>query len=755
MLLTHGPQAITLWPIFRAKTDKLTMPSPPPIPSKRATHLWVSSLIAILAIIWYTILFFSLSKNAGIASPLASSQYLISFVFLLIMTLIILITNRGNLAREKTLGEEQQQYFDLVKQAADPVVVLNELGIIVSANSAVEQVSGYKPEELVNRHFLKINILTGASIATAAREFLETLKGAVRKPFELSIIRRGGTPLITEAHARRVRDPNGRLAVHVILRDITSRKNTERDLLQEKNKAQNYLNIAGVIIMTLDRSGTVTMINKKGCSILGYPEDAIIGENWFEKFIPSEEKRDIKFVFDLLTSSEENLPQSNEYHVINKEGAKRLISWSNSLIRDNENNVVGTLSSGQDITEKRLIEDQLNLQGTALEAAANAIVITDKSGKIVWCNHAFTEMSGYSNEEIIGQNPRILKSGLHNEQFYENLWITINDGKIWNGEIVNCRKDGRLYTEEMTITPVKNRTGQIEHFIAIKRDVTERKRLQQNLEQANLALEANGRKLERTLLEMAAKNKQLQEAQNQLIQSEKLAAIGVLSSGIAHEIKNPLAIISLSIEEFEDHSEQLNDENKRYVQMIKNAADRANNVIIELLRFARTSDLRVENINCFGLIEGTFLLVKNSAKFKAVPITQTTIDKSLEISGDRILLEQVFFNLLINAIDSIEHDGTITVDTKLQKSSSTSATEDEIVIEVTDTGSGIPEEILPKIFEPFFTTKEQGKGTGLGLSTVYTLLKRHRGTIDVRSTVGKGSTFIVTLPLAKKEQAEE
>lgn len=719
-------------------------------PQRRQRHLWAGSLLALLAIIWYTILFFSLSKNAGSASPLISAQYLISIVFLLIMTLIILITSRNHHAREKNLQEAQQQYFDLVQQAADPVIVLNELGTIVSANPAVEQMSGYAPEELINKHFLKINVLVGNSVATAAREFLQTLKGDTRPPFELSMLKKNGTQLTSEAHSRRVRDANGRWAVHVILRDITDRKNAEQNLLQEKNKAQNYLNIAGVMIMTLDRDGRVSLINKEGCKILGYPEYQVLGQNWFTKFLAPEDAAEMKLVFEDLISGNETSYRTKENFVITKTGEKRLITWNNALIRDNENNIVGTLSSGQDITEKRLIEDKLNLQSAALEAAANAIVITNKKGSIVWANQAFTEISGYTREEFVGQTPRVLKSGLHNEHFYENLWNTIMDGKIWHGEIVNRRKDNRLYTEEMTITPVRNRAGEVEHFIAIKRDVTERKRLQQNLEQANLELEANGRKLERTLLEMAAKNKQLQEAQNQLIQSEKLAAIGVLSSGIAHEIKNPLAIISLSIEEFESHSEQLDAQNKTYVQMIKRAAERANNVIIELLRFARVSDLTVETINFYNLIEGTFLLVKNNAKFKGVALEQTTSDKNIEVSGDRILLEQVFFNLLMNAIDSTERGGQITVTTRLRKEFS----QEEVVIDVKDTGSGIPAEILPKIFEPFFTTKEQGKGTGLGLSTVYTLLKRHRGTIDVQSTVGEGTTFTVTLPLAPKEQTE-
>jgi two-component system cell cycle sensor histidine kinase/response regulator CckA len=388
------------------------------------------------------------------------------------------------------------------------------------------------------------------------------------------------------------------------------------------------------------------------------------------------------------------------------------------------------------------------LHSAALEAAANAIVITDKQGKIIWTNQSLTDITGYTREEAIGQNPQILKSGLHNEHFYANLWDTILAGKIWHGEIINRRKDTRLYTEEMTITPVRNSTGEIEHFVAIKRDITERKRLQQNIEQMNLELAANTHKLEHTLLEMASKNKQLQEAQNQLIQSEKLAAIGVLSSGIAHEIKNPLAIISLSIEEFESLSDKLDAQSKSYIQMIKSAAERANNVIIELLRFARVSDLKAEVINLFSLVEGTFVLLHNSSKFKGITLEHKYTNTNICINGDRILLEQVLFNLLINAVDESPNGATVTVKTSLAENFKSTHKKKQVLIEVIDTGKGIDPEILPKIFEPFFTTKEQGKGTGLGLSTVYTLLKRHNGTIDVESTVGSGTKFTITLPCA-------
>ena len=721
-------------------------PMAPSIDQPPKKHLWAGALLALLAMITYTGTSLSLEEHGyhGLV------KYLAAVVFLLIMALIILVASRGQRRAEKTLHETEKKYFDLLQQAADPILAIDTLGIIRSANSAVERVSGYRPDELTGRHFLKTNVLCKESMNTASMEFLRLLRGEIRPPFELSMTRENGVLFTVEAHARKMRGADGKILVQIILRDITARKKAERIVLQERNNIKKYLNIAGVMILAVDKNESVTLVNKKGCELLGYKEEEIVGQNWFDHFLPHPVVNASRARFQKFMSGEMEVIENSENIILNKNGEERLIAWHNTALSDEKGNITGTLSSGQDITERRRIEDQLHLQSAALEAAANAILIVGRDGKIVWTNPAFTDMTGYTREEAIGQSPRLLKSGLHNASFYGDLWNTVLSGNIWHGEIVNRRKDDQLYTEEMTITPVRNKNNEIQHFIAIKRDITERKRLQQNLEQANRELESYGRKLERALREMAEKNKQLQEAQNQLIQSEKMAAIGVLSSGIAHEIKNPLAIIVLSIEEFEAISDKLDAQSKIYIQMIKRAADRANDVIIELLSFARASELKAENVNVHQLVEGTFLLVHNTAKFKGIALEHKDTGKDIEVTGDRILLEQALFNLLINAVDATERGGTITVETHLRKSYSSFAQQDEAVIKVMDTGSGIDPEILPRIFEPFFTTKEQGKGTGLGLSTVYTLLKRHHGTIDVESTVGVGTTFIITLPLAKK-----
>lgn len=719
---------------------------PSPQKNRNSINIYLAAFLSILCIAVYTWLFFNLGPFAHQVTQNTILRYNISIVFMLTLMGIIFLTMRDRIYSQQVLQATQKDYTHFLKNSADPMIILDEFGTIQFANTAVETVSGYNNEDLLGRHFLKVNILIGKSMLIASKEFVLILGGAERPPFDLTMLRKDGSVFVTEAHARRVTQEDGKMAVYVILREITERKKTEESLIMEKNRAQNYLNIAGVIILSLDQNGNVALINKKGCEILDYSESEILGKNWIVKFTPQDDFLTFKRIFEDMLRGLGKEQKNHESHIITKNGDIRLISWSSTLIRDTANSIEGVLFSGQDITEKREAENQLALQGTALEAAANTIVITDRNGNIVWANKAFSDVSGYSREESVGKNPRILKSGLHNEHFYENMWNTILTGNIYHTEIINRRKDDRLYTEEMTITPVRDRKGEISHFIAIKRDITESKRLQQNLEQANLNLEANTHKLERTLQELASQNKRLQETQDQLIQSEKLAAVGTLSSGIAHEIKNPLAIISLSIEEFEAQADKLDPASKTYIKMIKNAADRANNVIVELLRFARVSDLKAEDVDLHKLIEGTMLLLNNTAKIKGVAMEHVCAGENIILKGDRILLEQIFFNLIVNAIDSTDRGGHVTIQTSLAEKFSGPEAGEKVVIDISDTGCGIPPEILPRIFEPFFTTKEQGKGTGLGLSTVYTLLKRHNGTIDVESTVGVGTKFSVTLP---------
>jgi len=244
-------------------------------------------------------------------------------------------------------------------------------------------------------------------------------------------------------------------------------------------------------------------------------------------------------------------------------------------------------------------------------------------------------------------------------------------------------------------------------------------------------------------------NEDLKEAQRQVIQNEKMAAIGQLSAGLAHEIKNPLTIILLSIESMEAQMEDLDDKTRKFIGMVKNAADRANKVVVELLNFSRFSDVQFKPVILQSVIESALTLVHNHAGIKNIVFeTDFRCPEWVAVNGGRTLLQQVFFNLLINAVDASPAGGRIRVETFLDMSVH------QAVITLSDQGCGIAKDKLDKIFEPFYTTKELGFGTGLGLSTVCSIVERHQGHIEVRSEVGAGTVFLIRLPVISVTEGE-
>ncbi|MCX5666852.1 MAG: response regulator [Candidatus Omnitrophica bacterium] len=259
------------------------------------------------------------------------------------------------------------------------------------------------------------------------------------------------------------------------------------------------------------------------------------------------------------------------------------------------------------------------------------------------------------------------------------------------------------------------------------------------IENANIYSQLQGK-----ILTLGQTIDRLNQTQNQLFQSEKMAAVGQLAFGIAHEIRNPLGIILGGIEFLEMNLGNKDEINKEIVGKLKESIDRANNIIVDLLKFSRTSKLEAYSVNICALIDEVAALIKNQAYSKDVRIVKNYADSALSVLADPALLRQAFFNLCINAIDSMSKGGELRLNIYSGQGQGAKANK-EVIVEIADTGKGIPEDILPRIFEPFFTTKEPGKGTGLGLSIVHLILERHKAAITVESAAGKGTKFTIRL----------
>ncbi|MEJ5252139.1 MAG: response regulator [Chthonomonadetes bacterium] len=383
------------------------------------------------------------------------------------------------------------------------------------------------------------------------------------------------------------------------------------------------------------------------------------------------------------------------------------------------------------------IHEQLRLHARAMEMAANAIVITDRNGTIQWVNPAFTRMTGYSREEAIGQNPRILKSGKHDRAFYEQMWQTILAGRVWKGELVNRRKDGRLYTEEMTIAPVWDKRGDITHFIAIKQDVTERKQAQEQLEQALQQAQAASR-----------------------AKSEFLA-------NMSHETRTPMNGILGMAQLLMDTP--LNEEQKDYVSTLKSSAESLLSLLGDILDISRIEEgkmsLYYAPFDLRQMVHQVAQLFAARAREKGLRLHTDIADGvPSQVLGDELRLRQILSNFVGNAVKFTEQ-GEVTIRVRLdepgdEQRERTIRQQFNIAethstawlrLEVADTGIGIPADKQAIIFESFAqadgsTTRQYG-GSGLGLAINRRLTELMGGTIGVQSVEGKGSMFWVTLPL--------
>lgn len=370
-------------------------------------------------------------------------------------------------------------------------------------------------------------------------------------------------------------------------------------------------------------------------------------------------------------------------------------------------------------------DTQLQLRVAALESTANGVVITDRSGNIVWANPAFTAITGYSLNDVLGQNPRILRSRQHPRSFYENMWNTILAGQVWHGEIINSRKDGRQYTEEQTITPVRNDRGEITHFVAIKQDITERKQLDQQFRQA-----------------------------------QKMEAVGRLAGGIAHDFNNLLSVI-IGYSEIVEERLKPDDPLRAKIEVIKKAGQRGASLTRQLLVSSRRQALIPKVLDLNAVVADTEKMLQRLIGEDVELITVLASELG-HVRADRGQIEQVIMNLAVNARDAMPEGGKLIIETKNANLDEEYALRhpptvpgNYVMLVMIDTGIAMDEQTRSQIFEPFFTTKESGKGTGLGLSTVYAIVKQSGGYVWVYSELGEGTTFEIYLPQVQGEVEEE
>jgi PAS domain S-box-containing protein len=509
-----------------------------------------------------------------------------------------------------------------------------------------------------------------------------------------------------------------------VIWDITQSKSSEQKLMEATNRLDFLVTESPAVVFAYEPlpQPRINYVSRNIKTILGWePAQFMDGlEFWWQCLHPD----DLAAVWHGRARLEKAGKEVFEYRFKDAEGRYRWIHDEQRILtlEDGRKQVVG---AWWDVTETKAAQEQLRRLAAAIEQAGEAVLITDAKGDIVYVNPAFEKITGYSPGEAVGKNPRILKSGEHGHAFYQAMWATLSAGKKWHGRLVNKKKDGSLYTEEATISPVFEPSGDIINYVAVKRDITREQALEQ-----------------------------------QYLESQKMEAIGTLAGGIAHDFNNILTII-LANTQILEISEAAIDGSKDTLAQIITASKRARQLVNQILAFSRRGRQEKLLMNLRPVVKETTELLRASLPATIRLETDAPAETGMLIA-DPTQMQQVLMNLCTNAAHAMEKDGGTL---KISLADTTIAAGDDrlepglspgeyVKLTVADTGHGMPPWIVKRIFEPYFTTKKVGRGTGLGLSVVHGIVKSHGGAIKVGSEIRKGSIFEVYLPRAAGEAPE-
>ena len=372
-------------------------------------------------------------------------------------------------------------------------------------------------------------------------------------------------------------------------------------------------------------------------------------------------------------------------------------------------------------------DKKLRTLSSAVEQAGESVMITDRQGAIEYVNPAFTTITGYSADEVLGKDPSILKSDAQDPAYYKELWETISQGEVWSGTLIDRKKDGSFYPAMMSVAPIHDDNGIITHFVATHQDMTQYKLMEK-----------------------------------QFFEAQKLQAIGTLAGGIAHDFNNMLAAVQGNVYLARRGIGQ-NVKLQGRLDNIETLIDRSASMIRQLLTYARKDQVSKAPFSLNSFMKEGFKIAGTALPENIEHICDLCQDV-LIVNGDATQLQQMLMNLLINARDAVADITEPIITCRLRPYVATDdflrkhpALHNNIFahLSVSDNGCGITRDNLNKIFEPFFTTKGVGKGTGLGLAMVYGSIKTHNGVIEVESKVGSGTAFHVYLPLDERRKPLE
>jgi two-component system, cell cycle sensor histidine kinase and response regulator CckA len=485
---------------------------------------------------------------------------------------------------------------------------------------------------------------------------------------------------------------------------------------QSETRYRHLVEMMPDAVFVHDAQGIILFVNAAGIGILGASEEAEVLERSVLDFLVPEDHERVKQI-----QKSGRAARKLELTVIRSDGGKVMVeAVSSPFLYEGVDARQVVL---RDVGDRKQLDRERTLLSRALEQSSDAFLMTDGAGLIIFANAAFERLSGYKASELVGKKADILKSAEDDDAFYENLVETLQRGDVWRGNVVSRQKGGRLVEVSADVYPVRESEGMLPHYVAVCRDVTRERQLQDHL-----------------------------------AESQRMESIGQLAGGIAHDFNNILVAIMGSVE-FALKTLPARAPERNELEVIARMADKAAALTRALLAFARRQVIEPVDLNLNQVIREFLPLLE-----RIIPenITVDFIEghELGTIRADRRQVEQVLMNLCINGRDALSHGGLITIETEnvvingsYLKSHPWARPGRYVLLSVSDSGVGMPKDVLPHVFEPFFSTKAPDVGSGLGLSTAYGIIQQHEGMIRAYSEAGEGTTIKVYLPIVSRRAA--
>jgi len=621
--------------------------------------------------------------------------------------------------REPKHQEIGYRFDKIAEMGEDGIFVFDERFNILFANQMASDITGIPKSDLIGKNFFSV-------IGKQDREFLEgtVIRGeglGKKLCMEMNILTPQGQFTETDVCIASAKSEKSGVKIYAYVRNITVRKKYERDLKDSEERLRNLFERVRHGLFISSKEGKFLDCNQALLDMLDYSSKA--------------ECLNIDLPHDLYVDPEDRMifqerierdgyAKDMEVEFKKKDGQKITVLLTGYPIRDEKEGIVGYQGINLNITERKRIEEELRETNeffrNLIERSVDGIIATDMKGNIFIFNKGAEDLTGYSGSEVVGKLhiTDLYPKGMA-KQVMEKLRSSEYGGvgKLTPIPLTILNRAGDQVPIQLSAALIYDRSGQEVATVGIFTDLRPRLQMEKKLEETHL----------------------------QLVSSEKMASLGKLAAGIAHEINNPLGGIliysSLLMEDLPP-----DDPKRPDLEKIVQEAGRCKEIVKSLLEFARQTEPKKESVDINRAITGGLFFLENQALFHNIRITKR-LDPSLPwVIGNAGQLKQVFLNIIINAAEAMHGSGELTLTTF------PSPDHTSIFMEFTDTGEGIPEENLSRIFEPFFTTRDVGKGTGLGLATSYGIVESHGGKIGVKSKVQEGTTFTIELPVRAENE---